>query len=266
MTVISTQSSRTFRNLLKQIDIAHNQIGLRDDRNAQAFVPRQFFETGARDPIFLFGGLVRIGRRADADVFRHAFPFPTRYEYLLAISRVSRTAASFFTKIFFSNASAVQLHEFVRVAGVTVFAGELAAPIGIDRPVEGDARRIALVQDRFHRKQKVLRTLLRTSGCVGATEKWKRGGRCQPAAREAAGYGMISVLPEILRSRGESRRNAQARAEGNPTRQCSGTTLPGTRERGKLDRSVVWATRSGLTGKREAEENGARRRIGYPAV
>jgi hypothetical protein len=48
----------------------------------------------------------------------------------------------------------------VGVAGVTVFASEFAASIGIDGPIKGDAAGFAFVQDGFYGKQKVFRALL----------------------------------------------------------------------------------------------------------
>lgn len=61
-----------FGDLLKEIDVAGDEIGFGDDGDAEAVVPNKFLKTGASDPVFLFGGLVRIGGSADADVFGNA--------------------------------------------------------------------------------------------------------------------------------------------------------------------------------------------------
>ena len=57
--------------------------------------------------------------------------------------------------------AAIQLHIFVRVARVAVFARKLAPAIRIDRPLKRHAIGIAAIQNRSHRQQKILRPFLR---------------------------------------------------------------------------------------------------------
>src|SRR6266403_2793197 len=77
----------------------------------------------------------------------------------------------------------------MRVARVTILAGELASPVRIDGPFEGHTFRIATVQDRLHRKHKVFRLLRRFPPRFR-----RRGGCCeagdanQPRLRAFWGY------------------------------------------------------------------------------
>src|SRR5579863_1027370 len=57
-------------------------------------------------------------------------------------------------------ALAIELHVLVRIAGVAIGAAEFAAAIGVHRPPEGNSLRMALVQDRFDRKEEILRPAL----------------------------------------------------------------------------------------------------------
>ena len=239
--------ARTLRDLLARTSISRTiRLDLVMIETLRPSMPRQFFKTRARDPVFLFGGLVRIGRRADADVFRNALPALREYEYFLAISRVSRTAASFFTKIFFSKAKPVQLHEFVRVARVTIFAGEFAAPIGIDGPVKGDAAEFALVQDRFHRKQKVFRALLRICGASDAAGEMEARRAMPTSDGEPSGAASVTAAASFRKpcevAERVVRNAAGATTEGNPSTPVLRNDAARNRRAGQARRSVVWAT------------------------
>src|SRR5579872_5740340 len=48
--------------------------------------------------------------------------------------------------------SVAQLHKLMGVAGVAVFAGELATAVGVDGPGEGHARHVAAVEQGTHRQ------------------------------------------------------------------------------------------------------------------
>src|SRR5882724_1349660 len=77
----------------------------------------------------------------------------------------------------------------MRVTRVTILAGELTSPVGIDRPFERHALRVATVQDRLHGKHKVFRLLRRFPPRFR-----RRGGCCeagdanQPRLRAFWGY------------------------------------------------------------------------------
>ena len=130
--------ARTPRDFLQHLDIAGNQIRFGDDGNTEAIMTCEFFEAGARDAVFALGGLIRIGRGANADVFRSAF-VPASERVLGGDFARQQNSGVFLDKDLFFKGQAIQLHEFVCVARVTVFAGKFAAAIGIDGPVEGNA-------------------------------------------------------------------------------------------------------------------------------
>ena len=98
----------------------------------------KFFEAGTGDTVFAFSGLIRIGRSADADVFWRTF-VPGSERVFGSDLAGQQNGGVFFDEDFFFKGEAIQLHEFVCVARITVFAGEFAAAIGIDGPVEGNA-------------------------------------------------------------------------------------------------------------------------------
>ena len=98
----------------------------------------EFLEASAGDAEFAFDGLIGIGGCADADVLGH--PFAASGEGIFGgdFAR-QQNSGVFLDKDLFFKGQAIQLHEFVRVARVTVFARKFAAAIGIDGPVEGNA-------------------------------------------------------------------------------------------------------------------------------
>ena len=154
---------RALSDALEQVNIAHDAIRFRGDREAEAFAFGHFFEDGARGAKFLFGRLIWIGGGSDGDVFA---PGLARGE----VARNERTGILFDENLLFEFV-AIQLHEFVRIAGVAIAAAEFAAAIGVDRPVERDVLGFAMIQDRANRQKEILRAALglRARGGSGET-------------------------------------------------------------------------------------------------
>src|SRR5258708_31449187 len=76
---------------------------------------------------------------------------------LCVFSAVQKTRRIFLYKDLFFERQPIQLHKFVGVAGIAIFAGEFAAAVRVDGPVERDAVGFAFVQNRFDRKHKIFR-------------------------------------------------------------------------------------------------------------
>ncbi len=89
---------------------------------------REFLQNRARNLVTPLGGLVRVGGGPNGD--------------RLAILNLPQLLAQQIRGVLLDEDLVLEVfvghfHEFVRVAGITVFAGKLAAPIRIDRPGEG---------------------------------------------------------------------------------------------------------------------------------
>src|SRR5258708_1065947 len=88
-----------------------------------------------------------------------------------------------FHKNLFLEIFPVQLHVFVRVPRIAVFASKLASTVGVDRPFKRHALEIASIQDRSHRHQQILRPLRRAAlslrdgrvGCEAGDANQRRG-------------------------------------------------------------------------------------------
>ena len=76
--------------------------------------------------------------------------------------------------------SVAHFHEFVGVAGITVFAGKLAAAVGIDGPFEGHAHAGAAVEQGTHGQGEVF-------DFVSLAERFALG--CQAGDADQFGLG-----------------------------------------------------------------------------
>ena len=130
----------------QQITVACDQGALRDDAEREAFAARQPLQHGARHSKSSLGGLIRVGRCADDDAFahRHALEIGVECAHDLLLHENSRFEG-------FPPVRAAVIGEFavgqlarvvrslddiaMRVPRVAVAAAELAADIGIERPV-----------------------------------------------------------------------------------------------------------------------------------
>src|ERR1700686_3089690 len=127
-----------FRDLLKYLDVSKNEIGLSDDADFEPPIPRQFFKDRTRYFEPPLRRLVRVGSCTYRDVF-------TWLDVVEFLSQQVR--GMLLNEDFLFEVDAVsQLHKFVRVAGIAVFAGELAPAIRIDRPGERHARTSAAIE------------------------------------------------------------------------------------------------------------------------
>ncbi len=110
-------------------------------------MPGQFFQDGAGHFEAALGGLIGIGGGSDGNLLPRLHPaqfLPQQVggmlldvDLLLEIHAVAH------------------FHELVGVAGVAVFAGKLAAAIGIDGPLEGHAHAGAAVEQGTHGQSEV---------------------------------------------------------------------------------------------------------------
>ena len=116
----------------------------------------QLFQASAGDAIFFFGGLIRIGGSADADMLGGAFAAGGEGIFGGDLVR-EQDGGVFLHEDFLFEGQAVQFHKFVGITGVAVFAGEFAAAIGIDGPIERDAAGFAFIENGFHREEKIFR-------------------------------------------------------------------------------------------------------------
>src|SRR5579864_6103490 len=111
-------------------------------------MPRKLLQNRPRDLELLLDRLIGIGRRPNRNVFS-AFNPPQflAQEFggvLLGINLLLELKA------------VARFHKLVRVARVAIFAGKLAPAVRIDRPCKRHARAGAAVEQRPHRKRKVL--------------------------------------------------------------------------------------------------------------
>ena len=114
-------------NLTEQLGVADDQIRFRDDADFETAVTRELLEDGACDFVTALGGLVGIGRGTDGNLFAGL----DLLEFL-----AQQVGGVLLDEDFVLEILVGHLHELVRVAGVTIFAGEFASAVGIDRPGE----------------------------------------------------------------------------------------------------------------------------------
>src|SRR5438105_2841875 len=97
----------------------------------------QLLHDGARNLITPLGGLVRISRGSDGDIFSRL--------HFLQITTQQPGALLFCVDLALEIKPIVHFHELMGVACITVFARELASAIGIDGPSEWHAWRVTFV-------------------------------------------------------------------------------------------------------------------------
>src|SRR3984957_5022437 len=176
----------------------------------------------------------------------------------------------FFYENLFLKGQTVQFHEFVGVTGVAIFAGEFAAAIGIDGPVERDASGFAFIEDGLHRQQKILRACHRL-----ATAGNGRGNRSEAGdadqRRGCACCSKSSILPEILqvaeriaaRGRKGSRRAIRAATDRNDVRNDTAWARPRGKRARPCARAMIRANRKERSwGKWSAAADRKARRVG----
>jgi hypothetical protein len=73
--------------------------------------------------------------------------------------------------LLFEGDALAHLHKFVRVAGITIFAGKFAAALGIDGPFERHAATaVAAVQHGFRRQREVFNVVAFAQRLAGSGE------------------------------------------------------------------------------------------------
>ena len=141
----------------EQITVARDQRALGDDAERETLTARQPLQHRARDPKPALGGLVGIGRGTDHDALaeRHALEIRLqRADDMLfhedpLLERFPAVRAAIIRELGVGQLAGIvrPLDDVaVRVARVAVAAAELAADIGIERPVI-HARRLGRVED-----------------------------------------------------------------------------------------------------------------------
>src|SRR5207302_8878890 len=122
-----------------------------------AAVARELFENSVRDSIATLGGLVGIGRGTEGNAFS---PLDAP-QFAAQQVRGVLLDVDFLLELY----TVAHLHELVGVAGVAVFARELAAAIGIDGPGERKtATAGAAVENRFRRECEVFNVVALAQG------------------------------------------------------------------------------------------------------
>jgi hypothetical protein len=115
---------------LEESDVPQNEIGFRCDGQAPALLAGEYLENLAGQAEPPLRGLVRIGRGADRDGLAERNAAKLGAEggggEAFRVDEVLKRLRS-------------ELHELVRVAGVAVLAGELAAAVRVDGPAERHA-------------------------------------------------------------------------------------------------------------------------------
>ena len=148
--------------------------------NFEAPMQGEFFQDAARDLEALLGRLVGIGGRADGDLLAalHLFQFlPQEPRGLLLDVDLALEVEA-----------VAHFHELMGVARVAVFAGEFAAAIGIDRPLEGNSLAGATIEQRLRGEGEVLDLVAQT----GATLLERRAWRFRPTGRGNEGSSICS--------------------------------------------------------------------------
>ncbi len=102
-------------------------------------MPRELLQQRARYAKASLGRLVGIGGGADGD--------PLAALHLPQVAPELRGDVLLGVNLTLEFQAIAQLHELVRVARVAILTGKLAAAVGIDRPGERHARRIAAIED-----------------------------------------------------------------------------------------------------------------------
>src|SRR3981081_4902932 len=103
-------------------------------------MPAQFLENRARHLEAPLCWLIGIGSGSDRDVF-------ARFDMAKLLPKQVR-GMLLDEDLLLEVGAVPQFHEFVGVAGITVFTGKLAAAVWIDCPGEGHARTGATIQQR----------------------------------------------------------------------------------------------------------------------
>src|SRR5712691_4848573 len=127
-------------NALQHINVADHLVGLCCDGDAQSFAQRHLFEDRARGAELALGRLIGIGGSANGDVFRRRGAGCGTPEgvTMIEIPRQER-AGVLLDEDLVVEFPAVKLHVLVRIARVTIAAGEFAPAVRIDGPLKRDA-------------------------------------------------------------------------------------------------------------------------------
>ena len=130
-------------DLLEEVDVAGDERGLGDDADAETLLAGEDFEEGAGDAYAAFDGLIRVGGGADGDLFGGVDvaellfeePGGVFFEVDLVLEGEGPGLLRDVEGAGRRGIDGGGLEELVGVAGVAVFAAELAAAEGVDGPV-----------------------------------------------------------------------------------------------------------------------------------
>lgn len=128
--------------------VAADEIALGGDDEGAAAHLGEGFEEAAGAAEAAFGGLVGVGGGAKGDG-------------VVAGEAADFGGGGFGGEVLGEDASfefegVMELHEFVGIAGVAVAAGEFAAPVGVDGPIEGHAGGGTAIEEVFGGERAVL--------------------------------------------------------------------------------------------------------------
>jgi len=141
-------------NLTEQLGVAHHQIRFGDDADRETAVMRELLKDGACDFVTALGGLVGIGGSADGDLFAGL----DLLEFL-----AQQVGGVLLDEDFVLEILVGHFHELVRVASVTIFTGEFASAVGIDRPGK---RQVAIGDHAVEQRARGQREVLDVVACA----------------------------------------------------------------------------------------------------
>ena len=126
--------------MLEEIDVSQYQIRFGDNPDFESAMPGEFLEDRAGYFEALFCWLIRIGRGPNRDFF-------SRFDVTKLLPQQVR-GMLLDEDLLLEVDAVAHFHEFVGIARVAVFAGELASAVGIDCPGKGHADAGASVEQR----------------------------------------------------------------------------------------------------------------------
>src|SRR5947207_1816455 len=181
---------------------------------------RQLFHDRARDFVAPLSRLIRVSSGADRDFFSTL--------NLLEIATEQPAGVLLGVDFALEINPVAQLHKFMRVAGVAIFAGKLASAIRVDRPGKWHARNVTAVQQRPHRNREVLdvvavvEVLALRSQARYSHQLWAGCGRLIEQSSGGLMQGRHSRYSPFIRF--NDSKNLRDRQSGTPNEIASGAT------------------------------------------
>ena len=155
---------------MQQVEVTEDQVRLGHQSQAEPFVAREFLEDAAGDAKLPFCRLIRIGGGPDRDLLARA--------YLLQLLAEEPGRVLLNIDLALEVHGLPQLHEFVRVSGITVFATKFAAAVGIDGPRKRHPRRKATREQAAILDLQILDLMALAKGFAGCGQTGDSHKRC----------------------------------------------------------------------------------------